>query len=160
MSESQFKIEQIVFDEDGDRAVVTQVGDSPFAGYKIRLRYLDSGEEVWAQEHNLSATIQIPSHSIEGIVRRTTAGTSYPCHGSECLEVEGRTGMPSLPLDWMAGAMLPEGARIRITVEVLDVADGTVPLNWWHQNRHSYTPDLCVCKQHPGQTTIKIEELQ
>ncbi len=147
---SEFQIGQVVFDE---------TEGSPSKRYSVRVKY-ETGEEGWVQEHSLSPARHTRPHSIEGIVRRVTPGTAYPCHGSECLEIEGHGGMPSLPLDWMAGAMLPEGARIRITVEVLDPAEGTVPLNWWHQNRQSFTPPNCVCKRHPDQTTIKIEELR
>lgn len=66
-------------------------------------------------------------------VSRFAPGVTSSCHGSTCVKVPGETGMVDLPLDWLAGEVVPVGATVRITVEITDRGTNELPLNLWHQ---------------------------
>lgn len=85
-------------------------------------------------------------------VRRVISGVASGCHGAPTVEVLKPDGTPAywvtLPLDSLTGEIVPDGATVRITVEIIDPAERTVPTNFWHaRNRRDCR---CVTVDDPG----------
>jgi len=67
-------------------------------------------------------------------VHRHPHSSMSGCHGTTSVEHPSETGWPHLPVDWLAGELVPEGATIIVSVEIIDRNENKVPTNYFHTN--------------------------
>lgn len=83
--------------------------------------------------------------SAEGTIHRWHGYAGCGCKGQSAIYVEGQPHIGHhWPVEELLGRQLPQGSRVKITVEVLEETDTPFAPSPWHMENRSRPTD-CTC---------------